>query len=941
MDRTIVGRDPERARIRAFLDGLSTGQGGELTIAGPAGMGKTVLWEEALDHAARNGVRVLDARPTHAEAGLAFAGLHELLRDVDPAEVAAIPAPQRRALDAALYRDTPGDVRDDAQPPEAGAIAVTMLSLLRALAERGPLLVAIDDVQWLDPSSLAPLRFAIRRLRGAPVGALVALRAREHDAPEEPADEPWSTSEDPATHIELGPLSLGALHRIIVDRSGHSFGRPSLVRLLELTGGNPFLATELVAAWGLEAVTRASSGQPLPETVNRLVRQRVGRLGADERRLAQAVALLGRANEELLVRVALPDGDATASRVALDHAVEAGVLLTDGDRIRCAHPLIASAVLTSLTPAARRELHTRIADALDDPIEEAPHRAAAASGPDGVVAERLDHAAAVATARGASFEVVSLRERALALTPPADGTALARRRHGLAEALFTAGDTAQARTHLRQVPLDDPTTDQPTRRETLLMLATIEWFEGAQDHSIAFAERALAESPDDAEWQGRVHARLSWMLDESLALQAEHASAALRLLDPERDPVTYAFAALNGAWARLLAGDGADEATLALGDRLQEAARSWEYSTIPAIWAKAMDRFDRARELIERYLGHSRDRGDESSVAQLLSMRVEVEAWTGRLGLAVELADASVAAAEQSGQQVYLATSLARRGLVHAYRGDLDAAEADARAGLVLSSPPIVPPVPLGVLGFVALTRGHPAEAVAHLALAAEMLDGVGMRDPASYRFHGDLVEALVLTGDLAEAERQVTLLEERARIAPRPWIEAITARSRGLLLAAQGDLPGALAALERALATHKTLEMPLELARTQLAHGVALRRSGSRRRASAAITAAMDGFVVLGCTPWAERARDELARVGLRPRDDGGLSPSEERIARMAAEGLTNRVIAERLVISPKTVEATLARVYTKLGIGSRAQLGARMAMSPGEGDAGDPARR
>lgn len=923
MDQSIVGRDTEQRVVRDCLDALRAGRGGELLVAGPAGMGKTVLWEGALAHAARSGIRALEARPTQAESGLAFAGLHELLRDVADSEFDPLPVPQRRALDAALYRDA-----DPAYAPETGAIAVALLSLLRELSLTAPLLVAVDDVQWLDAASLAPLRFAVRRLRDERVLAMVAMRAGdEHGERAAEGDDAWPTPTEPGIRVDLGPLSLGALHRLLTDRFDVSFGRPALVRLLELTGGNPFVATELVRAWGREAVSRASSGQALPETVNRLVRRRVSRLGVDERRLAQAVALLGRANEELLVRVALPDGDAAASRVAMDHAIEAGVLLPDGDRVRCAHPLIASAVLTSLAPAARRELHARIADALDDPIEEAPHRAAAAAGPDGVVAERLDHAASAAAARGASFEVVSLRERALALTPRADGTALARRRHVLAEALFTAGDTAQARTLLRQVPLDAPATDQHTRREALLLLATIEWFEAAQDQALELAHRALKESPDDAEWQGKVHARLSWMLDDSLALQAEHASAALRLLDPDRDPVTYAFAALNGAWARLLAGEGADEAALVLGDRLQEAARSWEYSTIPAIWAKAMDRFDRARELIERYLGHSRDRGDESSLAQLLSMRVEVEAWTGRLGLALELADASVAAAQQSGQQVYLATSLARRGLVHAYRGDLDAADADADASLALSVPPLVPPVPLGVLGFVALTRGRPAAAVEHLARGAAMLDGVGMRDPASYRFHGDLVEALVLTGDLDEAGRQVARLEGRARIAPRPWIEAIASRSRGLLLAAEGDLPGALAAFERALGAHEALDMPLELARTRLAHGVALRRSGSRRRASAAITAAMGGFAGLGCTPWAERARDELERVGLRPRDDGGLSPSEERIARMAADGLTNRVIAERLVISPKTVEATLARVYAKLGIGSRAELGAYVA--------------
>lgn len=935
-----MGRDPERAAIRVFLDALVAGHGRELTIAGAAGMGKTTLWEDALAHAGRHGVRVLDARPTPAEAGLAFAGLHELLRDVDEAAIDAIPAPQRRALDAALYRDdAPGEVLDDAPPPEAGAIAVAMLSLLRALAASGPLLVAIDDVQWLDPSSRAPLRFAIRRLQGAPVGALVTLRVEDDG---DGVDDGWTTTDDPATRIELGPLSLGALHRLIVDRSGHSLARPSLVRLLERTGGNPFLATELVAAWGPEAAARASSGRPLPETVARLVRQRVVRLGIDARRVAQVVALLGRTREEVVARVLAPDGvTAVAVRDATLHAIEAGVLRVDGDRVRCAHAIIASSLVSSLSPGTVRELHARIAVELDDPIEVAIHSAEAVAGPDASIAERLDAAATVAIHRGASLESVALRERALALTEPEDVAALARRRFALADALFTAGDTEAAREHLREVLLDDPAVEAVTRRETLLLLATIAWFDSGQGQAVALGEQALAVSPDDIAWQAKANARLSWVIDDDLSRQAAYAAEALRLLDPEDDPVTYAFAALNGAWARLLAGEGADDAAITLGDRLQEAARSWEYSTVPAAWAKAMDRFDEARALIDRYLDHSRERGDESSVAQLLSMRVEVEAWTGRLVLAQELADASVAAAEQSGQQVYLSTSLARRAMVRAYAGDLEEAETDARASLDIAIPPLMPPLALGVLGSIALAQGRPADAVGHLAAADAMLASAGMRDPAPYRFHGDLVEALILTGDVESADRQVSLLDERARVAPRPWVTAIAARCRALVAAARGDVPGALSSFERALEAHAALDMPFELARTQLAHGLALRRSGSRRRAAAAIGMAVEGFRVLGSRPWVARAEGELARVGLQPRDDGGLSPSEQRIARLAADGLTNRVIAERLVISPKTVEATLARVYIKLGIGSRAQLGARMAAGASDGEAGEPAGR
>lgn len=909
----MVGRDRELAAVSSLLDhGLSGPR--LLIVDGEAGMGKTMCWRAAVSGANERDMRVLACAPAETEVGLPHAALHDLLGGVPDDAIAALPHPQARALEVALFRYLP-----QSEAVDPAALSIGTATLLRQLAQERPLLLAIDDFQWLDPSSVAVLRFCLRRLDTAPIAVLVCRRSEVSGGAPRQDLAPDSITD----RITLRPLSLGALHRVVQDRLGVQLARPTLVRLHAWTGGNPYATIELVRTYGPEGADPVALGSPLPDALKTALGRRVGSLPAPIRTVVEATAVLGRPTRDILQRVVGEASDGLSGRLA--KAERAGLIRMEEERVRIDHPLLASLIAGSMGAEARRVLHRRISAVLDDGPERARHLAGGSDGPDEAIAAALDSAAGSASARGASVEAADLRALALRLTPVTDARSIGRRSLSLADALFTAGDTGQARRRVETIMPEVADADQ--RLEAALLLATILWFEDETEAAVAIAEDGLAQAPDDA-WRARFHARLSWMVDYDLSRQLTHATRALELTDPDAEPALYAFALLNHAWTSLISGAGAQPEAIALGDKLQESAGIWEFSTIPANWAKAMDDFGTARDLLRRYLDRARVTGDESSLSQLLAYLAELECWAGEVDTAERLAEEAVEVAEQTGQSVYLALSLARRGLVHAYRGDLAAARATAERSLSLSNPPVLPPVPLGVLGFLALTGDDPEGADRVLSEADAMLEGVGIHEPASYRFHADHIEAVIRLGDLERAERLLERFESRARALPRPWISATSRRCRAMFEAGRGDVPAALAAFEDALEAHETLSMPLELGRTLLAQGVTLRRSGQRRAAQVALERALALFQEVGCQPWAGKAVAEVGRLGLRKGQQDELTPSEERIARMAAGGLTNRVIAERLSISPKTVEASLARAYSKLGIRSRAELGARFAV-------------
>ncbi|MGH3016547.1 MAG: AAA family ATPase, partial [Gaiellaceae bacterium] len=364
----------ELAAVVAFLQATET-LPGVLLLEGEAGIGKTTLLRAGMAAASRSRFRILSARPVEAESSLSFAALGDLLDERLGEVLGALPAPQRRALEVALLVSDP-----DGPPPDRRAIGIGVLAALRALAAAEPLLLAIDDLQWLDRESARVLQFALRRLRDEPIGMLAAFRSGRERTPLELER---IFSEDRLRRVHVSPLSLGALHRLLRDRLDANFPRPTLRRIHETSGGNPFFALELARV--LERHGRPlDPGErlPVPDDVHELSRDRLAALPPETAAALRAAAALSQPT------LALVSAAARGDRSVLEPAIEAQIVELEGDRVRFTHPLLASAAYGGIE--GRRELHGRLAEIVVDPEERARHLALAATGPDPSVAAALE-----------------------------------------------------------------------------------------------------------------------------------------------------------------------------------------------------------------------------------------------------------------------------------------------------------------------------------------------------------------------------------------------------------------------------------------------------------------------------------------------------------------------------------------------------------------------
>lgn len=898
-----LGRDRELDEVEAFLDRAAAGLSA-LALTGPAGIGKTTAWREGVRRAEARGYLVLPARPGQAERSLSFAGLADLLGPVGREALDCLVPVQRHGLEVALLRAEPG-------PPPAGrAVPAAVLSLLRHLAAARPVLLAVDDAQWLDGATAESLSFALRRLEPLPIGVLVSVRADG----ERPSTFDTVIPAERRLDVPVGPLSVAALHGILKRQLRHSLPRSTMVRLVMSCGGNPFYALEIARELERVGVPRPGEPLPVPGELQALVRSRMARLPE-------------RTKDALLVAACLSQPTtATVPIEAIGPAEEAGIIRVAPDgRLRFGHPLLAAAVKDSASAARRREVHRQLAGLASDPEEHAWHLAAAATGPDEAVAVALDAATERALGRGARTAAVEFARRAIELTVDRDSDEAMRRAIRFGEhCVLGGGDLAEARAVLESALRVCRSGD--LRAELRLFLSNVFREEGRATAGYEPLLQALGETTD-RNLTARIHHQAVWMAESDAAQGLKHCDAALALLDEDSDPALYAAVLLLGAYFRLLSGQGADDAAIERGQAIEDrvvAGGGRDRSDVPVIWPLLKDEFTRAVAIHTERLEYARQIGQqpmEQSMAYFLSC---LELWRGNWERAAGWAAALAEMVEQCGSANYWWNALVTQGMVDAHTGRLDRAEMAGAEALSLAIANCDYPregESRWLLGFVALSRRDPAGAVAQFGAADDLFQRLSQREPAGYRFHGDFVEALTGLGDLDRAQTQVARLTERARVFPRPWTLAIGARCRGLLLAARGDLDGAAAATAEALRHHENLEMPFERGRTLLAYGQILRRRKERREARVILDEALSEFAALGAPIWADRAREEQKRIPVR-RGQAGLTATEEEIARLAAAGLTNRQIAERAFVSRKTVEANLSRVYDKLGVHSRTQL-------------------
>jgi DNA-binding CsgD family transcriptional regulator len=907
----LLGRERELLTLAGFL---SSAQAGPAAVAldGEPGIGKTTLFGYALEDARARDYEVLCSRPTSAEQALSFVGLTDLLAGVHHV-FPDLASPQRRGLEVALLLDEAGEIE-----PDPRAIGLGLLAILRSLAASRPVVVSVDDLQWLDAPSAAALSFAFRRLNDEPIGLLVTVRTGMEAAP---AD---LVRDGHCERVSVGPLSAGAIHALLAERVELAVPRSLLLRIHEACRGNPLFALEIGKALKERGLPEPGRPFEIPADVETLFAARLEQL-PEQTLDALAVAATTSAPTTALVGAVTGRGEPD-----LEFAVSAGVVRVEAERVYFTHPLLASAVYARLDADGRQRLHRRIAAALADPEQHARHLALAADAPDGDVAAALDDAAERALLRGAPASAAELAELALRLTPSDDAERRRTRKRVAAQRHFLAGDSARSREALEQ--LVDELAFGPERASALLQLA--EAHSGRHVAMLPLREQAVVEAAGDDHVLAFALHELSRTLSvtgdpaRGLACAREAASAAERAQDVR---LTAANLALL-AWCEIRQGrltPGLLERALALEERTGYLRDYDSPATIDGLRLMLLDDdLAGARARLTAAEATMRDHGDDEARAILSGHLADLECRAGRLDVAAQHASEALELRQQfglpTGAQLYAVA------LVAALRGDRESATVSAECGAAECEKvgyELFAVRNRHVLGLLALSTCDFSTGFRILTPLSDRLAAHGYSGPGVLPVHADAVEAAVGTGELAWARARLVQLDEMARRLGSASARVREARCRALLAAASRDYRAAREALEEALAAHERLPDPLERARTLLAVGQVERRAGKRCDAREALQQARAIMESAGATLWAAQALTELGRLGGRRGSGRTLTGAEERVAGLVAEGKTNREVAAALFVTERTVETHLSSVYRKLGVRSRSELARRLA--------------
>lgn len=725
----VIGRDRELESLRQFLDAVPEGPVA-LLIEGEAGIGKTALWRQAIDLGRQRSYRVLACRPADSETRLSFSALDDLLAGLLDDALPALAAPKRRALEVALLR-----VAAVAPPPDQRAVSRAVLDVLRLLAKDSPVILAIDDAQWLDGPSARVIEFAARRLETDLIGILVSLRAQTPGGVL-PLGLDRGLPEGRMYRLPLGPLSLAAIHQLVGSRLGAALPRHTLVRLYGACGGNPFFALEMAQALVRRGIpVPPEQPLPVPATLRGLVLDRLGHLSDRSRRALLRVAALSHPTVGL-VRAA---GGGAAAPAALDEARQAAIIEVEGERIQFTHPLLAAVLYSEASSEQRRRLHRRLAGVVADLEERARHLALGADGPDARIAVVLDEAARQAHARGAPDTAANLSEQARRLTPVGEADKARRRTVEAADHHFRAGNISQARVLLEELvnllPLG------AARAAALLRLGVVHYHQDSWPMAEGLFRQALLEGGQDPTLRAEAERELAFarQVTGDIHGAAQHARAAVEAAELTGDPllvadslarmVVFDFYLGRGLHAELME----RAATLAASVRPESIGRGpmLDAGVLWGAMLKWSDDFAGARaKLGERYR-RAAETGDESSLPFVLYQLSELLCWAGEWDRARKDAEDACRIALESEQVAVLPAALYARALVDTHLGRVDTARADAEEALALAERTHNLPVALmarSVLGLIELSLGDFEQTHMHLGPVAEAMAAMGWR---------------------------------------------------------------------------------------------------------------------------------------------------------------------------------------------------------------------
>jgi DNA-binding CsgD family transcriptional regulator len=888
------------------------GAGHSVLVYGPAGIGKsTVLDAVSAGYAAANAKRtqVLRAAAAEVESGLPYLTLVDLFGAALAEHGSLLPGHLRAALDAALLRTAP-----PASAQDELAVRLAVLELVRVLAGHAPVLLVLDDAQWIDEPSAGVLRFVARRVHELNVRVLAAERGASPTRSE--------LLPPPGAELPVAPLTGEELDALLRERFASRLSRATLGRIADACDGNPLFAVELGRA-AVEHGEPAAAVAPLPvpDRLRRLLSARLAALPAEAGPALLLVAAAARPTRALVERAGV------ALEVGLSAPVEAGVLAIGPEAIGFTHPLLREMVYADAPAAARLTAHATLATVVDDPVERARHLALARPHPDEGLADTLADAAAVARRRGAPHIAADLAHQAADRTPDPHRAAV--RRLDAARHAYAAGQIPSAQALAAAALRGADGSDEGSLRTRVgarLLLVDME----GQDWSRVspLLEAAFCDAEEVPDLAARVRLFRAWKAQYDGDI--EEALTELKLAEPvaEQAGATETLVevlALRGIIEAPLNMQGSEEvleraATLSRGLPLSSGVVTARQLATGARLRRgdvpeAVRRVEALRVAVERA-------GTMGDLAGVLHTVASVYSRAGRA--------ADALAAGRYCLRLFNDLTVASSGpgllvgaLVELGGGTLDAAEEYARAAIRASTEDGDGDWLKGgyaTLGQVLLLRGDPVAAAEQMRQGWQWEQRRGPVDPAMMIWHADFVEALVGAGAREEAQAVLTDVRAQAHRLGRDVVQLGLDRAQALLTAAEGDPRGAAEQLEVSLRRWATHPYPFEVARAWHVLGAVERRAHRRAAAREAFSEAHGRYTAIGAHPWREAVAGDLARLdGGR---SGALSPTEQRIVELVRSGATNRDIARTTFLSIKAVEANLTRLYRRYGVRNRDQL-------------------